>query len=67
MVSSDLVKGLVLPVFIKWIEGEQALEKNQLSKVHIELYSVPQFYIFVVWTLYYNLVVVILMYSIGFV
>ncbi|KAF3323599.1 hypothetical protein FCM35_KLT12330 [Carex littledalei] len=32
VVSSDLIKGLALPVFIKWIELEQALEKNQLSK-----------------------------------
>lgn len=33
MGSADLMKGLVRPVFMKWIEEEQALEKNQLSKV----------------------------------
>ncbi|KAJ1696921.1 hypothetical protein LUZ63_005433 [Rhynchospora breviuscula] len=32
VVSADLIKGLVPPVFIKWIEEEQALEKNQPYK-----------------------------------
>ncbi|KAJ4756104.1 hypothetical protein LUZ62_090509 [Rhynchospora pubera] len=32
VVSADLIKGLVRPVFIRWIEEEQALEKNQPYK-----------------------------------
>ncbi|KAJ4755898.1 hypothetical protein LUZ62_090303 [Rhynchospora pubera] len=33
VVSADLIKGLVRPVFMKWIEEEQALEKNQPYKL----------------------------------
>ncbi|KAJ3697234.1 hypothetical protein LUZ61_000939 [Rhynchospora tenuis] len=32
VISADLIKGLVQPVFIKWIEEEQALEENQPYK-----------------------------------
>jgi len=32
-VSTTLIDGLIQPVFVKWIEEEQALENGQINEV----------------------------------